>query len=132
MSKLCMLTVLLMGGLAAAPQTVKDSQEPCKNAMTTLDMTTCYSDALKAADAELNRVYGQIRAKSAGNENLVASQRAWTKYRDAECGAEKALYEGGTAAGPVHLACRYEMTVERTKLLRKTYRGQMGSGTPHK
>jgi uncharacterized protein YecT (DUF1311 family) len=68
-------------------------------------------------------VYKQLRGRldAADGQRLVAAQRLWIQYRDANCSAERDLYEGGTAASPVHLACLEAMTRARTKELAVTY-----------
>jgi uncharacterized protein YecT (DUF1311 family) len=72
---------------------------------------------------ELNAAYKEIRGKLDGEDakRLVAAQRLWIQYRDANCTAERELYAGGTAANPVYLACLEAMTRARTKELRVTY-----------
>ena len=49
----------------------------------------CYGNAYKRADAELNILYRQITARlkddKATAKLLVAAQRAWVAFRDAEC-----------------------------------------------
>jgi uncharacterized protein YecT (DUF1311 family) len=52
---------------------------------------------------------------------LTVAQRLWIQCRNANCSAERALYDGGTAAGPVYLACLEAVTRARTKELRLTY-----------
>ena len=79
--------------------------------------------ARDAADAELNAVYKLVRGNldGANGQRLVAAQRLWIQYRDANCAAERDLYEGGTAAFPAYLACLEAMTRARTKELAVTY-----------
>lgn len=43
------------------------------------------------------------------------------QYRDANCEAERDLYDGGTATSPVYLGCLDAMTRARTKELAITY-----------
>lgn len=65
-----------------------------------------------AADRQLNAAYRRLRERldAADNQRLVAAQRFWTQYRDANCRAERDLYQGGTAASPAYLACLEAMT----------------------
>jgi uncharacterized protein YecT (DUF1311 family) len=51
----------------------------------------------------------------------IATQRLWIQYRDANCTAERDLYDGGTAASPAYLACLEAMTRARTRELAVTY-----------
>jgi uncharacterized protein YecT (DUF1311 family) len=104
-------------------QHMNDKAPPCPDAVTTLDMAKCFSNAKDAADSELNSVYQRIREKLETDDmkRLTAAQRFWIQYRDANCSAERSLYGGGTAAGPVYLACLEAMTRARTTELRLTY-----------
>ena len=70
----------------------------CENKGTTGDVTECYEQEFRKADAELNRVYKQV-LKDLDSEDaarLHKAQRAWVLYRDAQCDAEYALWGGGT------------------------------------
>jgi uncharacterized protein YecT (DUF1311 family) len=95
----------------------------CENAGTEADMTRCIADAYKKADAELNRIYKLaftgLDVKDA--ENLRKAQRAWVIYRDAQCDAEYAKWDGGTGGPAAHLDCLYRLTQLRTTELHKTY-----------
>jgi uncharacterized protein YecT (DUF1311 family) len=95
----------------------------CENAGTQADMTNCISDAYKKADAELNHTYKLafkgLNAKAA--ENLKKAQRAWIIYRDAQCNAEYAKWDGGSGGPAAHLDCLYRLTKLRTAELHKTY-----------
>jgi uncharacterized protein YecT (DUF1311 family) len=52
---------------------------------------------------------------------LAKAQQLWTEYREANCSAERALYQGGSAAPVVYVACMDAMTRARTEELRQTY-----------
>jgi uncharacterized protein YecT (DUF1311 family) len=73
----------------------------------------------------MNAAYKQVRSKlddAADLQRLVAAQRLWIQYRDANCAAERgACNEDGTAASPAYLACLEDMTRARTKELAVTY-----------
>jgi uncharacterized protein YecT (DUF1311 family) len=75
----------------------------------------------------LNALYKQVRGKLDGEDEkrLVTAQRLWIQFRDANCTAERELYAGGTAAGPVYLACLEAMTRGRTRELRVTYAARL-------
>jgi uncharacterized protein YecT (DUF1311 family) len=127
MPQIRLFVLLVLSLLAFVPsfaQHMNDKASPCPDAVTTLDMAKCFSNAKGAADSELNSVYQQIREKLETDDikRLTVAQRLWIQYRDANCSAERALlYEGGTAAGPVYLACLEAMTRARTTELRLTY-----------
>jgi uncharacterized protein YecT (DUF1311 family) len=98
----------------------------CENAGTTANTTSCMSNEYKKADAELNRIY-KIAFKGLDPkeaDNLKKAQRAWIIYRDAQCDAEYAKWEGGSGGPSAHLGCLVRLTRLRTRELHKTYRFQ--------
>lgn len=60
---------------------------------TTLSILECTATELKAQDDRLNDAYKRLGAslKPERKEYLVASQRRWMQYRDAECGLQAEL-----------------------------------------
>jgi uncharacterized protein YecT (DUF1311 family) len=104
-------------------QHMNEQGSSCPDAVTTLDMVKCFSNAKDASDKELNSLYQQVRKKLETDEvkRLTVAQRFWIQYRDANCAAERSLYEGGTASAPVYLACFDAMTRARIRELRLMY-----------
>ena len=95
----------------------------CDDKPTTMEMVNCMDVEVKKADAELNRIY-QAALKKQRPENVVKlrkAQRAWIVFRDAQCAAEGAVYEGGTIQPIVEAHCRVKLTQERTKNLLAAY-----------
>lgn len=91
------LTVIALAQTARA--------EDCSNAPDQTSMNECMTNAYKKADAELNALYERIAARLNGSGDrtkpraaLVAAQRAWIAFRDAEC----AFVGGPTAEGSIH------------------------------
>jgi uncharacterized protein YecT (DUF1311 family) len=97
----------------------------------------CLAAAYQAADARLNAVYARLRAGLLRerpltaeirqhnpdiryrDELLLASERAWLRYRDAQCGFEAAR-AGPASADAARTACLVRLTRERTSSLRGT------------
>jgi uncharacterized protein YecT (DUF1311 family) len=79
--------------------------------------------AWKTADADLNRVYTQSRKglEGADLQRLIAAQRLWVQFRDANCDAAYGLYGGGSAGPMVRAACLEKDTRERVKELNIMY-----------
>ena len=122
------LILMLSAAIFAAHVPVKaqhmnEKDSPCANVLVTVVLTNCLAKARDAADGQLNATYNELRRKldSADAQRLVAAQRLWIQYRDANCTAERDLYAGGTAASPAYLACLESMTRARTKELAVTY-----------
>ena len=119
-----MILALLM--LAAVPL-------DCDDPITQIDMTMCAQAAFERADAELNKAWKPAYAEmqrldreyqTAGEgllgyaPALLASQRAWIAYRDAQCEVESQENRGGSGQPMVYSLCKERLTQERTMFLR--------------
>jgi hypothetical protein len=73
---------------------MNEKDSPWSTAITTVGLSSCFAKAREVADAQLNAAYKEIRGKldAAGEKRLVATQRFWTQYRDANYTAERQLY----------------------------------------
>ncbi len=100
----------------------KQEQGPCPNALTQLEINRCAGEQFKKADAKLNGVYKRITDKlsSTDRANLLEAQRAWLKYRDANCTADR-LFHGGSLAPTIEAFCLQDVTETRTKELIRIY-----------
>jgi uncharacterized protein YecT (DUF1311 family) len=116
-------TVALCAVLPIHAQHMNEKDSPCADSSSTADLVGCLVKAEEVANAKLNAAYDEVRRKLdvAELKQLVATQRLWIQYRDANCAAERDLYAGGTAGPPAYLACKEAMTRARTKELAVTY-----------
>lgn len=80
----------------------------CARATTDIEKAICADPALKAADDEMTAAYKALLAKAQGDqpEMLKASQAAWLKLRDMNCGWQEDAKEKS--------ACLLEKTTDRT------------------
>lgn len=73
------------------------------------NLAACYESKSKQADAELNKIYNNLKSalSSSGYDKqskekywsqLVQSQRYWIKLRDAQCNARGAFFEDSSIA----------------------------------
>ncbi len=97
----------------------------CANADTTSDMIECADKDYRIADQALNRAYGAFKktVDAAGNELLLNAQRAWLKFRDANCNLAADQARGGTMAPLLQIGCMTGMTKDRTKELNELVKG---------
>lgn len=118
-----LLVALLLASIRARAQHMNEKDSPCGNVAVTVDLANCLSKARDSSDAKLNSLYKNLRERldATDAERLTVTQRLWIQYRDANCSAERKLYEGGTASFPAYLACLEAMTRARTKELAVTY-----------
>lgn len=115
--------LLLVAGtaFAAGPRCNRDGSQA--------ELNACATDELKAADAELNRVYREVLARNAKEsvflERMKAAQRLWVQLRDADLDAQFPLAKGqdprleyGSIYPMERAYAQAALTRERTRYLR--------------
>ncbi|MGC2415818.1 MAG: lysozyme inhibitor LprI family protein [Stellaceae bacterium] len=101
----------------AAPASAQ--ADPCDNLKSQPELNECAQREYLKTDAELNRLYRQLRQKIGDAALLAASERAWIAYRDRECEFETDGDAGGSIR-PMHQAdCLKAKTVARNAELRQ-------------
>lgn len=107
--------LLAVAAAFAGPTSAK--ADDCDNAQGQADLNECYGKAFKASDAELNKLYKEIQGRLKDDPDttrlLVATQRAWIGFRDAECDFQASAVAGGTAAPMIHAMCLDGQTKSR-------------------
>ncbi|TBU86514.1 hypothetical protein DNK34_23405 [Pseudomonas dryadis] len=80
-------------------------------------MNGCARQAYEAADKQLNAVYrevtGRLADEVAAKQKLVAAQRSWIAFRDAECDFASSALDEGSARMMVDLGCLETLTRKR-------------------
>lgn len=109
LSALPALAILL--ALGAGPARAAD----CAKATTQIEMTTCASETLTQADADLNASYLAYRARldKARQNEIRDVQLAWLKYRDLSCRFESSAVGKGSAAALAMQTCLADKTRQR-------------------
>ena len=117
------LAITLVFSSVANAAIISQDKPRCPDAQSQPEMTICAREYFKKADSELNRVYKRIVAKLSSSDlaNLTEAQRAWLKYRDTHCWAERELFHGGSLAPAVEAGCLESTTLARTKELIRIY-----------
>jgi uncharacterized protein YecT (DUF1311 family) len=104
------------------------TENPCwKTAMAQSEMNHCANLDAQAADAELNRVYGDLLSKlksdPVATKKLRAAQRAWIVFRDAHLQelypAEDKQREYGSIFPMCYAQVNTSITKERTAQLHR-------------
>ena len=94
----------------------------CANAATQMAMNACAAGDPRAADARLNATFnevaGRLRGQDDAGHRLVAAERAWVRFRDAECAFDTNQVSGGSIAPMVLAECQTTMTKAREQRLR--------------
>ncbi|MDQ0475071.1 lysozyme inhibitor LprI family protein [Labrys wisconsinensis] len=106
--------VVLLALLALAPAARADD---CADAADQRTMGECVGKSYQAADAELNSLYKRIQQRLKDDADtaklLVAAQRSWVAFRDAECTFSSSGSAGGTIHPMVYAQCADGLTRKR-------------------
>ena len=116
--------------------TIKTNLDRCKDTSpgNTLERH-CTMESSQVVDALLNKLYGQIVAKlkePTSNDHdakesaellkrLIASERAWIVYRDAECDHRSGYVLGGSGELTIYEDCLFTMRRDRVNDLFRLY-----------
>ncbi len=118
---LCRLWVALLL-TSAAPLSSAHAAGDCDNEVDQRGLNDCFAKLAGKSDAELNAVYSQIMARlksdAATTKLLVAAEKAWVTFRDAECNFSSAGVSGGSAAPMIWAMCLDGQTKARVKDLK--------------
>jgi uncharacterized protein YecT (DUF1311 family) len=137
MSRLKMIVQTGLGvGLAGvlATSTLADDKPDCIDPQTQMEMTFCAGVDYQEADAALNALWPDVLAAAKLNDEYVGdmarergvpttvealrdAQRAWIRFRDAQCEFEAYEVFGGTMQPMVGSLCLARLTRERITLL---------------
>jgi uncharacterized protein YecT (DUF1311 family) len=109
----------LMAALPAEAEMFGPGFRPCGDKPSTPAVVECVQAKTNAADQRLNAAYKALQARIEANQRqpLLAAQRLWVQYRDANCG----FY--GTKDGSIRQVqgaeCIRSMTEDRAHELEK-------------
>ncbi|WP_428429581.1 lysozyme inhibitor LprI family protein [Pararhizobium sp.] len=119
-----MTRTLLLAALAMLATGTARAADDCANAQDQTTMDVCASDAFKKSDKQLNGLYKEIGTRLKDDTDktklLVAAQRAWVAFRDAECSFSASGVSGGSVYPMIYSLCLDGLTQTRVKDL-QTY-----------
>ena len=119
------LVLILMAALTSAAHA-----DECDNAVDQPTMNACADQSFKKADAELNAVYKKLHNRKMDDAQagklLIAAERAWAAFRDAECEFDAADNIGGTIYPMIYSGCLERLTKARIEQLDRYLRCEEG------
>lgn len=84
-----------------------------------LAANVCMKRAFNTREQELDRLYASLNASIEDSKDLGDSQRAWLKFRDAQCSVRvSGMNDVGSAYGFFVDSCRLDLTLKRIKDLK--------------
>ena len=106
----------------------KAAVESCENLQTQSEMNDCEAREAHKADDALNSTYqevlGKLKSDKTATARMIAAEKAWIAFRDAELAADWPVADGANPNllyGSVHPFCYYNertaLTLERLKTL---------------
>ncbi|OPY76990.1 MAG: hypothetical protein A4E64_01290 [Syntrophorhabdus sp. PtaU1.Bin058] len=128
------LAVFIISYGAIVATVLADASKCC---CSTVEVTECLEKETKKADTKLNQVYRKLLSQRKDQDKeqnkvglpggasaysadaLQKAQRAWIKFRDANCEFRHSLSYPGTGASLDYGDCIVKMTEERTSELKK-------------
>ncbi|WP_080971077.1 lysozyme inhibitor LprI family protein [Burkholderia cepacia] len=126
--KTCVLSKLLCIAAATFTMTAKAQQPVCHNDGSGVDAAACAHEDFVRADAQLNDAYhAALNMMGAGNERadaraaLMAAQREWIRFRDADCQVQDRIFQHGTIRKATVQSCLKALTEQRTKELKQLW-----------
>lgn len=122
--RLCFALILLAASASFA------CAEDCENATDQAAMNACADESFKKADADLNAVYKKLQDRKSDDEEatkaLIAAERAWIEFRDAECRFDSADNLGSSIYPLVYADCQERLTRTRIEQLDRYLRCEEG------
>jgi uncharacterized protein YecT (DUF1311 family) len=117
------MAMLIAPRIPALAQHMNLSNTPCRDAVSTVDAYRCFADAAKATDAHMEDYLSRTKTVMEASEidGLEKAQALWMQFREANCSAERALYDGGTGAAVAYQACLEEESRTRLADLQAIY-----------
>jgi uncharacterized protein YecT (DUF1311 family) len=110
-----MRLILLMSIVWALPAVAV--ADDCENATVQRVMNECADLAFRRADGELNALFKEMRRQLKGDAGaekpLIAAERAWIAFRDAECAFSASNSKGGSIYPMVYSGCLEKLTRTR-------------------
>ncbi len=119
-----LMALIFIMGVAPA---YADKALDCKDPPDQSSMTQCAALDFEKADKELNGVWPKLKADAEASDKdtdkreyadaLLASQRAWIAFRDAECKWQGFEMHGGSGEPMLYYGCLARLTQQRIKQL---------------
>ena len=121
MLRACRVALLLLTATVPVLAAQQALPNPCASDTTTAILRRCMGTELHAADSTLAVYYDTALRRAAAPAELRQAQAQWNRFRDADCHAIGAQYQGGSLAAIAEGRCRVDLANDRTHELWSIY-----------
>ncbi|WP_349568809.1 lysozyme inhibitor LprI family protein [Azotobacter salinestris] len=122
------LPVLALCLSATLPSAASEAPIDCEAAVSTPDLEHCAALEQAKVERKLNAAYQKLVQHlsqpdtelddyTAMRQKLLEAQRAWIRFREADCAAQYVMHASGTIRTLVHIGCMQERAEQRIKEL---------------
>ena len=123
------MIALLISAALMQPVTDDAQETACyKRDESQMGMNICAGEAYERADKALNAEWAKVMDHYGGDAEakalLLDGQRAWIKYRDAQCAMAAFDFRGGSIWPLINSGCLAELTRRRTAELVALLQGE--------
>ena len=126
-------------GTSGSAHAGANSDDPCENETSNVDMRECYTHEQPRVNAEAEsfakRIEAEFRKEAQdpvmsptvadmlrkASSSVTRSQKNWKLYRDQHCLAVKLSFTTGSGAGTAYEKCLFELGQERLRELRSAF-----------
>ena len=134
MRRMLFSAALMIAAPALAATALADDEVPgCENASSNVEIGNCTYAAYQKADKALNALWPKVLAsidaadyvppadRKTWKQTVIAAQRAWVTFKEADCNAVTYEWWGGSGAGIAETTCLYDHTTRRLEQLEDRY-----------
>ncbi len=113
------LAIIFTNFSLADSQDLRSEEKECGEHMSYKQISGCFSTLYRKADKELNYQYSKLSNSLdlENRKNLVAAQRLWVKFRDADCTFYEPRKENDNLVSSSHSICLTRRTLDRLEQL---------------
>ena len=112
----CLLLVIVV----VMPLSLMERAQAACPGDTQMEMNDCAAHDFDKADKRLNQAYKRLEK----TPELIAAEKAWIAFRDAECKYQAQAVEGGSMQPMVYANCLQSLTENRIKQIQPAGEGQ--------
>ena len=95
----------------------------CQNVNYASQLRECLDAESKVVEQKLAETYRAVLSQNSGNSKqlIIAAQREWVKFKEADCMAQASFMQGGSGYGIAYKSCINSYAISREQVLRNEF-----------